>query len=171
MSGQDTIDLLLVETNSIGDLYYLANLADHEAIRVLEFIPSASTSYLICTSSKANLESLIHNKEFPIKMTNSLIGSFSKNVINAFLGLANAPLKTLLYVIESEHILDMFKALSDLTEKNFDIVDFRVFRGSKSKGFAIVTSEFALISQIPLSKHLKVTEINKPSEYIKSLFA
>lgn len=174
-SSDSNFNLVILSTNSVGNLYKLAQTIDQLNIRVLEIMPSASECYLLCTGDLADLKSICTSNTVLELSDNQIVDVFPQSLVNAFLGLSNQSLQKYFYIIESDDVLQLFLAANNFIQNGFSILDFRVFRGSKIKGFVLFTSEKKaednlLHMDVQKSRSLKVTEISEPSNFIKSLF-
>lgn len=163
------LNLIVVQSEKIGDGYLVAQAAAVAGIEILELSITGSGALIILNSPDEKLESawakILEALTGPIPLLKfkHLIKKFPEKLFKNYLSLENAPLEDKIFILETESIGELFLFLKnkyeDCANKDF-VFDLRFLRGSQSMAYAFLT-EFSDQDQLDIQNY-KITWTGLP---------
>ncbi|HRO66362.1 MAG TPA: hypothetical protein PL182_02225 [Pseudobdellovibrionaceae bacterium] len=159
--------LLICEMKSLGAAYGVIQHISQESLRVTEIIPTAEGAVLLVGGP---VDSLVELLRFASEVvSNRIIPSLSKQVIESYLALQNPPLEGNLFIFEGRQIGDVFEAAARLEAAGAKPFDLRVLRGGSPRAYVLATggavpsfSTDGLVGQF--------SRIENPNENVRKFF-
>lgn len=158
MNNKESIGIF--EFASLGDA--LRELPQENDI--LEIIPRGSRTTAILSGDAKALS-------YVKSVQKTIIESPHMSLMNSYLSLENNNFETVLIVVESFYIGDLFQLCNFYLLLGMKVVDFRTPRAEASSGCVILTSDHLPQSSYSnLNSNLRITVIDRLSDKVKEYF-
>ena len=138
----------MIQFKTVGGGYAALNLAGKaKGLEILELSPLGGQCHLIVRGETASVHAFIVELRTGDISRSVVLSDYNEILLRSYLSLESAKLQKFILVLECNFVGDMFQKAQELLGLGLSIFDMRVFRGSGSPNYLLMTGDDADVAQ------------------------